>query len=40
VEKSQHVGEIDPKPAIQAPGVQAPIHQRVMALDHHETFAF
>jgi hypothetical protein len=40
VEKSQHVGKVDPKPAIQTTSVEAPIHQCVMALDHHETFTF
>jgi hypothetical protein len=40
VKKPQHVGQVDPKSTIQAPSIEAPIHQRVMALDHHETFAF
>jgi hypothetical protein len=40
MEESQHVGEIDPEAAIQTTGVEPPIHQCVMALDHHETFAF
>jgi hypothetical protein len=39
VEKSKKVGEIDPKSAIQTTGVQAPIHERIVPLDHHEAFA-
>jgi hypothetical protein len=39
VEKTMTVGEIDPEPAIQTAGVEAPIHQRVVPLDHHEPFA-
>lgn len=39
VEKSKKIGEIDPEPAIQTAGVKAPIHERVMPLDHHEPFA-
>jgi hypothetical protein len=39
VEKSKKIGEINPEPAIQTAGVKAPIHERVMPLDHHEPFA-
>ncbi|HSC57795.1 MAG TPA: hypothetical protein VLC51_11360 [Nitrospira sp.] len=39
MEKSKKIGEIDPEPAIQTAGVKAPIHERVMPLDHHEPFA-
>jgi hypothetical protein len=39
MKKSKKIGEIDPEPAIQTAGVKAPIHQRVMPLDHHEPFA-
>jgi hypothetical protein len=40
MEKSKKIGEIDPKSAIETTGVQPPIHERVMPLDHHEAFAF
>jgi hypothetical protein len=39
VEKAKEIGEIDPESAIQTPGVETSIHQRVVALDHHEPFA-
>jgi hypothetical protein len=40
MKKSQHVGQVDPKSTIQTAGVEPPVHHCVMALDHHETFAF
>jgi hypothetical protein len=39
VEKSKKIGEIDPKSAIEATGVQPPIHERIVPLNHHEAFA-
>ena len=39
MEKSKKIGEIDPEPAIQTARIQAPIHERVVPLDHHEPFA-
>jgi hypothetical protein len=39
VEKSKKIGEIDPKSAIETTGVQPPIHERVVPLNHHEAFA-
>jgi hypothetical protein len=40
VKKPQHIGEVNPESAVQAPGVKPPVHQRVMAFDHHETLTF
>jgi hypothetical protein len=40
VEKSKKIGEIDPKPAIETTGVQPPIHERIVPLNHHEAFTF
>jgi hypothetical protein len=40
MKESKEVGEIDPKPAIEAPGVETPVHQCIVPLDHHEPFAF
>ncbi len=40
MEKSEQVGEIDPKSTIQTTGVEPTIHERVMPLHHHEPFAF
>src|SRR5207237_4973213 len=39
VEETEQVGKIDPKPAIQTAGIESPIHQRIVTLDHHEAFA-
>jgi hypothetical protein len=39
MEKSKKIGEIDPKSAIETTGVQPPIHERVVPLNHHEAFA-
>jgi len=39
MKKAEQVGKIDPKPAIQTAGIDSPIHQRIVTLDHHETFA-
>lgn len=40
MEKSEHICEIDPEPAIQAPGVESFIHEGIVPLHHHEAFAF
>jgi hypothetical protein len=39
VEKTKQIGEVDPKPAIQTTGIETPIHQCVVPLDHHKPFA-
>jgi len=39
MKKAEQVGKVDPKPAIQTAGIDSPIHQRIVTLDHHETFA-
>jgi hypothetical protein len=39
MEESKEIGEIDPKPAIQTPSVESPVHHRIMPLDHHEALA-
>jgi hypothetical protein len=40
MEKTKQIGEVDPEPAIEAPGVNSPVHKGVVPLDHHEPFAF
>jgi hypothetical protein len=40
VEKSQEVGQVQPEAAVEAPGIETPVDERIMPLDHHETFAF
>ena len=40
VEEVVEVGEIDPKPAIEATGINPAIHKGIVPLDHHEPFAF
>jgi hypothetical protein len=37
VEKTEQIGKIDPKPAIQTAGIEPPIHQRIVTFNHHET---
>jgi hypothetical protein len=39
VEEPKEIGQIDPKATVQATGVQPSIHERIVALNHHETFA-
>ena len=39
MEEAEQVGKVDPKPTIQTAGIESPIHQRIVTLDHHETFA-
>jgi hypothetical protein len=39
MKEAEQVSKVDPKPAIQTAGIQSPIHQRIVTLDHHETFA-
>ena len=36
MKKAKQVGKIDPEPAIQTAGIESPIHQRIVTLDHHE----
>lgn len=38
MEEAEQVGKIDPKPAIQTAGIEPPIHQCIVTLDHHEAF--
>ncbi|ULA59765.1 MAG: hypothetical protein LZF60_160094 [Nitrospira sp.] len=40
MEKPEQVGQIDPESAIQAACIESAIHERVMPLHHHESFAF
>ena len=37
MEKAEQVGKIDPEPAIQTAGIESPIYQRIVTLDHHES---
>jgi len=39
MKKAEQVGKVDPKPAIQTAGIDSPVHQSIVTLDHHETFA-
>jgi hypothetical protein len=39
VEKPKKIGQINPKTAVETTGIQSPIHERVMPLNHHEAFA-
>jgi hypothetical protein len=39
MKEPQEVRQVDPKSAIQAAGVQSPIHERIVTLHHHESFA-
>ena len=39
MKESKEVSEVDPKSAVEAPGVQTAIHQCIVPLDHHEAFA-
>jgi hypothetical protein len=39
VEKPKKIGKIDPKAAVKTARVQPPIHERIVALNHHEAFA-
>jgi hypothetical protein len=39
VEKPKKIGQIDPKTAVETTGIQTPVHERVMPLNHHEAFA-
>ena len=36
MKEAEQVGKIDPEPTIQAAGIESPIHQRIVTLDHHE----
>src|SRR4029077_1940880 len=38
MEEAEQVGKVDPKPTIQTAGIESPIHQRIVTLDHHQTF--
>jgi hypothetical protein len=38
VEKTKEICEVDPKPAVKTAGIEAPIHERVVSLNHHEPF--
>jgi hypothetical protein len=40
MKKPQQVGQIEPKAAVQATGIQPSVDKCVMPLDHHETVAF
>jgi len=36
MKEAEQVGKVDPEPAIQTTGIESPIHQRIVTLDHHE----
>src|SRR3970282_444048 len=37
MEKAEQDGKINPEPAIQTAGIESPIYQRIVTLDHHES---
>jgi hypothetical protein len=39
MKKAEQVSKVDPEPAIQTAGIEAPIYQRIVTLDHHKTLA-
>jgi hypothetical protein len=40
VKEAKKIGEIDPKSAVETTGIESPIHERIVSLNHHEPFAF
>lgn len=40
MKKSENIRKIDPESAIEAPSVEPFVHKSVVALNHHEAFAF
>jgi hypothetical protein len=36
MKKAEQVGKVDPKSAIQTAGIESPIHQCIVTLDHHK----
>lgn len=40
MKKPEDVCEVDPKSAIETAGIESPVHERIVTLHHHETFAF
>jgi predicted NodU family carbamoyl transferase len=39
VKEAKQISKVDPKPTIQAPGIESSIHQGIVTLDHHKAFA-
>jgi hypothetical protein len=39
MKKSEQIGEVDPKPAVEAAGIDSAIDERVVPFHHHEPFA-
>jgi hypothetical protein len=40
MKKPKDVREINPESAVQTASKEPPIHERIVTLDHHKTFAF
>ena len=40
MKETEQVGKVNPEPAIQTAGIESPIHQRIVTLDHHEALTF
>jgi hypothetical protein len=40
MKKAEQVCKVNPKTAIQTAGIESPIHQRIVTLDHHEALTF
>jgi hypothetical protein len=39
VKEAKQISKVDPKPTVQAPGIESSIHQGIVTLDHHKAFA-
>jgi len=40
MKEAKQIGKVNPEAAIQTAGIESPIHERIMTLDHHEALAF
>jgi hypothetical protein len=40
MEEAEQIGKVDPEPAIQTTGIQSPVHQCIVTLDHHKALTF
>ena len=38
MKEAQYVDKVNPKPAVHTAGIEPPIYQRIVTLDHHEAF--
>jgi hypothetical protein len=40
MEEAEQISKVDPEPAIQTTGIQSPVYQRIVTLDHHKALTF